>query len=135
MTKETRQKIRQAYKNWKPRSSPYKYFDWMKILTPIEYNIWQDIRNQCEFFYPQFPVGPYFIDFADPVNKIGIEVDSAKWHSSPESQKSDKLRETALNSMGWSISRIWGRDTFVDVDISNLVSGATYKTKYVKTQF
>jgi very-short-patch-repair endonuclease len=43
--------------------------------------------------YPQFPVGPYFLDFADPVKKLGIEVDSRRYH---EDRAKDRLREQHL---------------------------------------
>lgn len=102
-------KIRESYKTWKPRSCPYSYYDWSSIFTPIEDNVWGDIRLLGLPFYPQFPVGRYFIDFADPVNKIGIEVDGREWHQDIEK---DLKRQKEIESMGWKIIRIQGRKTF-----------------------
>jgi hypothetical protein len=31
--------------------------------------------------YPQYPVGRYFVDFGNPVHKVAIECDGARWHS------------------------------------------------------
>jgi very-short-patch-repair endonuclease len=59
--------------------------------------------------YPQFPVGPYFIDFADPVKKLGIEVDSRRYHQDWER---DLIREQALEGQGWTIIRIGGYQTY-----------------------
>ncbi|HEX4334111.1 MAG TPA: DUF559 domain-containing protein [Usitatibacter sp.] len=58
---------------------PY-FADWPTILTPIELQMWSLIRSQPVPFYPQYPVGGYFIDFANPREKIGIECDSRAWH-------------------------------------------------------
>lgn len=51
-----RLQISEAYKNWKPRSSPYDYGDWNKMLSPIEKELWEDMRLHGITMYPQFPV-------------------------------------------------------------------------------
>ena len=109
MRKEIRQQIREAYKAWTPRSDPYQYFDWLQVFTPIEKNVWSDIRFLGLPFYPQFPVERYFVDFADPVKKIAIEVDGKEWHGDYEK---DKLRQIEIEKLGWTIVRILGQDTF-----------------------
>lgn len=85
------------------------YFDWINILTPIEYNVWSDIKYLGLPFYPQFPVGRYFIDFADPIKKIGIEVDSKQWHTDKDK---DEKRQKELEKLGWRIIRIQGKHTY-----------------------
>jgi very-short-patch-repair endonuclease len=92
-----------------PRYDPYFGFDWAVIFTPIERNVWGEIRDLRLPFYPQFPVGPYFIDFADPVKKLGIEVDGRRYH---EDLEGDWRREQALEQQGWTIIRILGRHTY-----------------------
>lgn len=101
--------IKENYKIWKPRSDPYSFYNWLNFLTPIEHNVWANIRYLGIPFYPQFPVGKYFIDFADPIKKIAIEVDGKEWH---KDKLKDKLRDSNLNKMGWQVIRIQGRDTF-----------------------
>lgn len=101
--------IRESYKNWKPRSDPYGYFNWFNVFTPIEYNVWCDIRYWCIPFYPQYPVDKYFIDFADPIKKIGIEVDGKEYHQNFEK---DFKRQQEIENLGWEIYRINGRDTY-----------------------
>ncbi len=101
--------MRKNYSRWRENTCPYRYFDWSNIFTPIEDNVWADIRYLGLKFYPQFPVGRFFIDFADPVNKIGIEVDGVAWHLDKEK---DERRTAILNKFGWRIIRIKGRDTY-----------------------
>jgi very-short-patch-repair endonuclease len=85
--------------------NPYP-FDWVSIFTPIECAMWGSIRGYGGLpFYPQFPIGPYFADFADPIKKIVIECDGSKWHT-------DKARDAKRNKfmvgLGWKIFRLPG---------------------------
>jgi very-short-patch-repair endonuclease len=103
-------RISYIMKNY-PRYDPYvlmPIFDW---FTPIEQNVWQDIRVIGLPFVPQFPVSGYFIDFADPVKKIGIEVDGKEWHMD---KGKDEIRQGRLERLGWVIRRIEGRQTYKD---------------------
>jgi very-short-patch-repair endonuclease len=95
-----------------PHCDPY-LVDWSEIFTPIESNVWSDIRDLGLPMYPQFPVGPYFLDFADPVKKLGIEVDGQRYH---QNQERENAREQALKQQGWTIIRIEGRDTYKKPD-------------------
>lgn len=115
MDANLRKRIREIYRDIMPvimeskrQIDPY-VFDFDMPMTPIEENVWHDIRVLGLPFYMQFPVGPYFIDFADPIRKIGIEVDGKEWHLDKDA---DEKRENALNSMGWVIVRIPGYKTF-----------------------
>lgn len=75
-------------------------------------NIWSEIRCYGLPFYPQFPVLNYFIDFADPLEKIGIEVDWKEFHQDKEK---DRKRQLELEAQWWRIFRISGRHSFYDV--------------------
>jgi very-short-patch-repair endonuclease len=79
------------------------------MLTPIERNIWNEIRFYQLPFYPQYPVGKYFVDFADPIKKIVIEVDG-KYHAF--TKLADEHRQRRIERLGWTVLRIKGRDTF-----------------------
>lgn len=110
-----RKRIRETYKDLIPtimesrhQTDPY-IFDFDMPMTPIEENVWHDIRVLGLPFYMQFPVGPYFIDFADPIKKIGVEVDGKEWH---QDHDADDKREKELNRLGWVIVRIPGYKTF-----------------------
>jgi very-short-patch-repair endonuclease len=88
--------------------SPY-FFTWK--FTPIEENVWFDIRGLGLPFYPQLPVLNFFIDFGDPFHKIGIEWDGKLWHQDKEK---DRIRDTKLAKEGWRIYRFTGAKTYVN---------------------
>lgn len=87
---------------------PY-FVDWMKVFTPVEEDAWQSIRGQGLRFYPQFPVLSYFIDFADPIKKIGLEIDGRDWHTNRDK---DRARDLELLSAGWRIFRVTGAEAY-----------------------
>jgi very-short-patch-repair endonuclease len=107
--------IRKAYKKVMPqwldeyektgemRHDPY-FMDW--VFTPIEQAVWSDIRTIGIPFYPQVPVLNYFLDFANPFLKIGIECDGKAWHD----HDLDKARDARLAAAGWTIFRIEGHE-------------------------
>ena len=45
---------------------------------------------------------------------IGIECDGATYHSSRTARERDRLRQTVLEDMGWTIYRIWSSDWIKD---------------------
>jgi very-short-patch-repair endonuclease len=67
---------------------------------------------------PQVGVAGFFIDLGvvDPDNRdrhiIGIECDGASYHSSRSARDRDRLRQSVLESLGWTIYRIWSTDWF-----------------------
>lgn len=85
--------------------NPYP-IDWGTFLSPIEFDAWQSIRSHYMALYPQFPVFNYFIDFANPYLRIGVEMDGKDYHD-PEK---DRLRDEMLWKYGWRIFRTSGRE-------------------------
>lgn len=85
------------------RIDPY-FMDWQ--FTPIERNVWCDIRTLGLPFVPQVPVLNYFLDFGCPMLKIGIECDGKAWHD----HDLDKARDARLAAQGWMIFRIEGHE-------------------------
>lgn len=98
------------------RTNPY-FLDW--DFTPIEFSAWCAIRQIGLPFYPQVPVGPYFLDFGDPYFKIGIELDGKAYHE----RERDTRRDTVLWDMGWRIFRIAGKCTMPLRIDSEIVDG------------
>lgn len=76
-------------------------------LSPIERNLWADIREQNMVMYPQYPVGRYFVDFANPVAKVAIECDGAAYH---QDQSKDAARQREIEALGWAVYRITGAE-------------------------
>jgi hypothetical protein len=71
-TYKQRVDMRKNYEFWHPNSCPYSYFEYniSDYFTPIEQNIWNELRANGLPFYFQYPVLNYFLDFADPIRKI-----------------------------------------------------------------
>lgn len=101
-TWKERQKIKSFYDN-KRELSGYKYaVRWR--FSPLEYQCWAELRSIPEGsgFWPEYPIGKYFVDFADPVHKIVIECDGAQFHADKEK---DKTRQLEIESLGWTVIR------------------------------
>jgi very-short-patch-repair endonuclease len=90
------------------RSGP-NYLDWAYGLSPIEQLAWMDIRYRGLPLYPQIPALHYFLDFADPVQQIAVELDGAAYHE----YSRDLRRDTALYAQGWKVFRIPGKRSLV----------------------
>ena len=88
---------------------PY-LMDWQ--FSPIERDVWCDIRCAGVPFYPQLPALNYFLDFANPFLKIGIECDGKQWHNAER----DAARDARLSAEGWQIYRIPGHECRRSVD-------------------
>jgi hypothetical protein len=91
---------------------PYQWeFEAGISLTPIERMFWYDVRNAGVVLYPQYPVGRFFVDFANPAAKVAIECDGAQFHMDTER---DAERQAAIEALGWSVFRITGSDCCKD---------------------
>jgi very-short-patch-repair endonuclease len=80
-------------------------------LTPIEAWLWSDIRAIGAVLYPQYPVGRRFVDFGNPVAKVAIECDGAKFHQDKEA---DAKRQGEIEALGWTVYRLTGRECRTD---------------------
>ena len=83
---------------------PYEV-DWTRVFTPIEASMWHDIRAAGAVLYPQFPVGQFFADFANPKAMVVVECDGAKFHGTQK----DRDRDAWMRAQGWSVYRAPGR--------------------------
>lgn len=94
-----REMMRQKYAE-KLLDDPYFY--WPFDFSPIESIFWNDIRCRWIKLYPEYPVLNYFIDFADPTNKIWTEIDWEEWH---RDKIKDTKRQDAIEKEWWEIHR------------------------------
>jgi very-short-patch-repair endonuclease len=92
---------------------PYAWDTGLVTMTPIESWFWQDIRQANAVFYPQYPVEGFFLDFANPVAKVGIECDGHDYHLDKEK---DRERDQKLQALGWTIYRITGAECRIEFD-------------------
>ena len=64
----------------------------------------------------QWPVGSYRLDIVaiDGKEKVAIECDGERWHSSETQVRNDMERQTILERLGWRFIRIRGSEYFRD---------------------
>lgn len=84
---------------------PYAW-EGLVCLTPIERALWNDIRDIGIVMYPQYPVGRFFTDFANPKAKVAIECDGAAFH---QDKQADRARQNEIEVLGWTVYRFTGR--------------------------
>lgn len=80
-------------------------------MTYIEDWLWSDIRSVGAVLYPQYPVGRRFVDFGNPVARVAIECDGAKFHQDAEA---DAARQREIEALGWTVYRLTGRECRTD---------------------
>ncbi|EKD37973.1 MAG: hypothetical protein ACD_75C00919G0003 [uncultured bacterium] len=84
--------------------------------SPFETQICDALREKGYTVHPQVGCSGYRIDLAivDPERPgrylLGIECDGANYHRSKTARDRDKLRESILIGLGWTIHRVWSTD-------------------------
>jgi len=76
-----------------------------KTESYIERKMAAALHDACITVYPQFPFGPYTLDFAISDIKLAIECDGTYWHTLQEVVKRDKKRDNYLRRHGWHVLR------------------------------
>ena len=101
--------IREAYRRFdRAGMEPPAYFvDWLSIFTPIERSAWSSIRAFGLPMRPQYPIGVYFADFADPERRVVIECDGREFH---QDRERDAARDAAMHRDGWVVFRLTGAE-------------------------
>lgn len=88
--------------------------------SPFEEAVCDFLQSKGYNVVTQVGCSGFRIDMAvkDPINTgkfaIGIECDGATYHSSRTARERDRLRQTILEDMGWTIYRIWSTDWIKD---------------------
>ncbi|WP_298268540.1 DUF4011 domain-containing protein [Geobacter sp.] len=84
--------------------------------SPFEVQVCDALRDKGYTVYPQVGCSGYRIDLGivDPERPgrylLGIECDGANYHRSKTARDRDKLRESILIGLGWTIHRVWSTD-------------------------
>ena len=108
MSAEARKKISEARKKyikehngiwWNSRSKCKKSYaeEWTKKILENE------VKDNT--FREEFHIGRWFLDFAWPEKKIGIEIDGAQ-HEWADRKKNDEEKDEYCKSQGWKILRL-----------------------------
>jgi very-short-patch-repair endonuclease len=86
--------------------------------SPFEEAVAERLRDEGYRVEHQVGVAGFYIDLAvvDPERPghyiLGIECDGATYHSAKMARVRDRTRQAVLESLGWSIHRIWSTDWF-----------------------
>ena len=96
--------ILQRKGNW---INPY-ILDWNSYLNTNEFSIFCVCRCLGVALYPQYKVGRFYLDFANPYYKIGVEVDSKTYHIIEK----DIERDKELKSLGWKIYHLTSSECY-----------------------
>ena len=76
-------------------------------LTSLEKQVESILKELDIEYIVQYPVHSGFVlDFALLDQKIAIEVDGKRWHSSKEAMKKDRFKDYQLKREGWKVIRI-----------------------------
>ena len=78
-----------------------------------EWQFWSEVRNRRLNglkFVRQFPIGPYFADFACRDVRLVVELDGSQHAASDYDQTRNKL----MMSEGWNVARFWSQDVLQD---------------------
>ena len=84
--------------------------------SPFEVQVCDALREKGYTVHPQVGCSGYRIDLGviDPERPgrylLGIECDGANYHRSKNARDRDKLRESILIGLGWTIHRVWSTD-------------------------
>ncbi len=88
----------------------------VKFDSPFEEAVYDFLASKGYDIVTQVGCSGYRIDMAvkHPTQKgrfaIGIECDGATYHSSRTVRERDRLRQSVLEDMGWTIYRVWSTD-------------------------
>lgn len=111
-TEETKKKLSEIRKKqikesggiwWNSRSKCKRSYaeEWTKKVLENE------LKDNT--FVEEFHIGKWFLDFAWPNKKIGLEIDGSQ-HEWPERKKNDEEKDSFCLSQGWKILRLKWKD-------------------------
>jgi very-short-patch-repair endonuclease len=88
--------------------------------SPFEDAVKRALEAKNWVVHPQVGVSYFRVDFGivhpdkPGVYLCGVEADGAQFHRSATARDRDKLRQAALESLGWRILRIWSTEWWLD---------------------
>ncbi len=119
MSKETRKKISNSIKKLQkenPKIHPNYVLAQKGHMTKIEKLIKNKLVKRKIPFKVQYKVLSYWLDFAFPEIRLGVECDGKRWHSTKEQLAKDWKRDKKLAKNGWTIIRFDEEQIMEDVE-------------------
>lgn len=84
--------------------------------SPIEQRFWEAwLEHESYRLKPQYPIGRYFVDFAELGTKTAIELDGFASHSSTNDIAYDRRRQREIEAQGWRVIRFGGKEIHDDI--------------------
>lgn len=88
------------------------------VASPLEKAVAAVLSDVGPKFEREYPVyvygGVYYLDFAWPHLRVGVEADGRRWHSDAPSFERDLDRHNALTAAGWRVLRVTERQVRSD---------------------
>jgi very-short-patch-repair endonuclease len=87
-------------------------------MNKAEVLLWLQLRGRRLkglTFRRQYPIGPYFADFACPLFRLTVEVDGAS-HWTDEGLAYDRMRRARIESEGWRELRVANGDIYMNME-------------------
>ena len=84
-----------------------------KADNDAEKALWSELKGRQSNgakFTRQFPIGPYFADFACRESRLVIELDGSQHIDS----EYDRRRDNFMVEAGWSVLRFWNIDALIE---------------------
>lgn len=84
--------------------------------SPFEVAVARALQDKGWIMHPQVGVSAYRIDMGvvhpdqPGLYLAGIECDGAMYHSSAYARERDKIRQSVLEGLGWTLFRVWSTD-------------------------
>lgn len=100
----------------KPKPNVVIDLERLKLESPIEWRLYQALKNRGEYVRAQVPCGRYRIDIALPMHHIAIECDGKAYHSTPTQKAHDKRKNAYLRANGWKVLRFTGKRIYKDLN-------------------
>ncbi len=76
-------------------------------MSPIEFQLYEALRQEGLDPVPQFYIQGYYADFAFPDVRVAVEADGAV-HRNEAQHEHDRKRDWILSRQGWTVKRFHG---------------------------
>ena len=88
--------------------------------SPFESAVAYGLREKGWSIHPQIGVSAFRVDLGvvhpdrSGVYLAGVECDGAMYHSSAYARERDKIRQSILEGLGWTLFRVWSTDWWIN---------------------
>ena len=88
--------------------------------SPFESAVAAELRSKGWTVHPQIGVSAFRVDLGvvhpdhPGVYLAGVECDGAMYHSSAYARERDKIRQSVLEGLGWTLFRVWSTDWWIN---------------------